>query len=51
MTTAETLDEALRRAADAPTLVVACDYDGTLAPFVDDPTKAVPAPGAADALA
>ena len=51
MTTAETLAEALRRAADAPTLVVACDYDGTLAPFVDDPTRAVPAPGAADALA
>src|SRR5690606_12555750 len=45
------LAEALRRAADAPTLVVACDYDGTLAPFVDDPTRAVPAPGATAALA
>ncbi len=40
------LDEAVRRAAQAPTLVVACDYDGTLAPFVDDPTRAVPVPGA-----
>ncbi len=31
--------------------LVACDYDGTLAPIVDDPTKAVPAPGAVEALA
>ncbi|MEH6820274.1 MAG: trehalose-phosphatase [Dietzia psychralcaliphila] len=44
------LAEALRRAAETPTLVIACDYDGTLAPFVDDPTLAVPAPGAIDAL-
>ena len=44
------LAEALRRAAAAPTLVVACDYDGTLAPFVDDPTRAVPAPGAVEIL-
>lgn len=44
------LAEALRRAAAAPALVVACDYDGTLAPFVDDPTSAVPAPGGIDAL-
>lgn len=45
------LAEALRRAAAAPTLVVACDYDGTLAPFVDDPASAVPAPGGVEALA
>ncbi|MDV8002352.1 trehalose-phosphatase [Rhodococcus sp. IEGM 1408] len=44
------LDDALRRAAQTPTLVIACDYDGTLAPFVDDPTRAVPAPGAIAAL-
>lgn len=44
------LTEALRRAAGVPTLLVACDYDGTLAPFVDDPTRAVPAAGALDAL-
>lgn len=50
MTSAETLSDALRRAAAADTLVVACDYDGTLAPFVDDPTSAVPAPGAIAAL-
>lgn len=50
MTSRETLTEALRRAATAETLVVACDYDGTLAPFVDDPTRAVPAPGAVAAL-
>lgn len=44
------LAEALRRAATAPTLLVACDYDGTLAPFVDDPTNAAPAPGAIEVL-
>lgn len=44
------LAEALRRAAVAHTLVIACDYDGTLAPFVDDPTRAVPAPGGVEAL-
>lgn len=44
------LDEAVGRAAQSPTLVVACDYDGTLAPFVDDPTRAVPVPGALAAL-
>ena len=50
MSSPETLTDALRRAAAAETLVVACDYDGTLAPFVDDPGAAVPAPGAAAAL-
>ena len=50
MTSSEGLDRALRRAAAAPTLVVACDYDGTLAPFVDNPEDAVPAPGGLDAL-
>ena len=44
------LAAALRRAATAPTLLVACDYDGTLAPLVDDPTRAVPAPGAVEAV-
>lgn len=44
------LAEALRRAAVAPALVVACDYDGTLAPFVDDPASAVPAPGGVEVL-
>ena len=31
--------------------LVAVDYDGTLAPIVEDPAEAVPAPGAIDALA
>lgn len=44
------LQTALERAAAAERLLVACDYDGTLAPFVDDPTRAFPAPGAVAAL-
>jgi trehalose 6-phosphate phosphatase len=38
-------------AAGLPRALVATDYDGTLAPIVADPATAVPAPGAADALA
>ena len=34
--------EALDRVAHAPVLLVACDYDGTLAPIVADPMKAFP---------
>ena len=37
--------------ADPARALVALDYDGTLAPVVDDPARAVPAAGAADALA
>src|SRR5690349_2332610 len=44
--TADALDPALRsaatRVARVPWLLVACDYDGTLAPIVEDPTKAAP---------
>lgn len=36
-----------RHAGDA---TIAIDFDGTLAPIVDDPGRAVPAPGAVDAL-
>ena len=36
--------------ADPARALIAVDYDGTLAPIVDDPTKAVRAPGAVDAL-
>ncbi|MCU1673090.1 MAG: trehalose-phosphatase [Frankiales bacterium] len=36
--------------ADPSRALVAVDYDGTLAPIVDDPAEAVPAPGAAAAL-
>jgi trehalose-phosphatase len=43
---ADPLDAELRRAtaqvARVPVLLVACDYDGTLAPIVEDPAKAVP---------
>ncbi|GII24559.1 trehalose-phosphatase [Planosporangium mesophilum] len=51
---AEALDAELRaacaRVARVPTLLVACDYDGTLAPIVEDPTRAVPLPEAVAAL-
>ncbi len=36
------LDDRLRLLARAPQLLVACDYDGTLAPIVDDPMQATP---------
>jgi trehalose-phosphatase len=36
------LRKAIIRIARVPVLLVACDYDGTLAPIVDDPTKAAP---------
>src|SRR5262249_15690954 len=43
---ADSLDAELRKAvarvARVPVLLIACDYDGTLAPIVEDPTKAVP---------
>ena len=38
-------------AASPARALIATDYDGTLAPIVDDPAAAVPAPGAAAALA
>ena len=44
------LRAALERAAAAPTLLVASDYDGTLAELVDDPACAFPLPAAIDAL-
>jgi len=44
--TAEALPAELRRAivamARTPRLLVACDYDGTLAPIVEDPAAAMP---------
>ena len=46
----EALDAGLRaavsRIARVPLLLVACDYDGTLAPLVDDPAFATPLPSA-----
>jgi trehalose-phosphatase len=42
--------EALERAAAAPTLLVATDFDGVLAPFDTDPMRAAPGPGTVDTL-
>lgn len=44
------LSEALAAAARSPQLLVACDYDGTLAPIVDDPAAAHPIRAAMTAL-
>lgn len=44
------LVEALRRVAHYRRLLVACDYDGTLSPIVDDPSAAVPYAPAVAAL-
>ncbi len=43
-------DPDVRMLACTPHLLVACDYDGTLAPIVDDPSSAPPLPGAIAAL-
>ncbi|MDX2149087.1 MAG: trehalose-phosphatase [Planctomycetota bacterium] len=42
--------QALRQLARTPRLLVACDYDGVLAPIVVDPAQARPAPEALGAL-
>ncbi|MCW6008096.1 trehalose-phosphatase [Micromonospora sp. CPCC 205371] len=44
------LRSAIGRIARVPQLLVACDYDGTLAPIVTDPTKAAPLPEAVAAV-
>ena len=41
---APTIGDRLDQLARTPQLLVACDYDGTIAPIVDDPMKAAPAP-------
>lgn len=52
--TAESLPAELRRAivniARTPRLLVACDYDGTLAPIVENPDNARPRPESVGAL-
>lgn len=52
--TAEALPAELRRTlvqlARTPRLLVACDYDGTLAPIVPDPSQAKPLPESVHAL-
>ncbi|MEZ5382809.1 MAG: trehalose-phosphatase [Microthrixaceae bacterium] len=50
-TLGEGLCAALEGAARARRLLVACDYDGTLAPIVDDPAAARPLPGTMELLA
>jgi trehalose-phosphatase len=45
-----TLRAAVGLIARVPQLLVACDYDGTLAPTVIDPTEAVPLPEAVAAV-
>lgn len=44
------LRRALVRLARTPRLLVACDYDGTLAPIVEDPDQALPRPESVTAL-
>ncbi len=46
----KTLEAALRRLATSQTLIVASDFDGTLAPFVDNPADARMLPRAKEAL-
>jgi trehalose 6-phosphate phosphatase len=46
----ETLAAALGRAAAAPTLLVASDFDGVLAPLVLDPSQSRALPGTVEAL-
>src|SRR5690349_6844325 len=51
---ADALDPDLRaavaRVARIPQSLIACDYDGTLAPIVEDPSQAVPLPEAVAAV-
>ena len=47
---AEDLDAALDRLAGRPRLLVALDFDGVLAPLVDDPSASRPLPESADAV-
>ncbi|MEJ8282230.1 trehalose-phosphatase [Pseudonocardia spirodelae] len=44
------LDDALARVAAVPRLLVALDFDGVLAPLVDDPSASRPLPASADAV-
>ncbi|MGP1346831.1 MAG: trehalose-phosphatase [Phycisphaerales bacterium] len=42
MSTSDPLDNEIRRLARTPVLLIATDYDGTLAPIVADPERATP---------
>lgn len=50
MTFDPALRSAVNRIARVPQLLVACDYDGTLAPIVADPSLAAPLPEAVAAI-
>jgi trehalose-phosphatase len=50
MSTTDALMARVAELATTPVLLVACDYDGTLAPIVDDPAHALPMPEAVAAL-
>jgi trehalose 6-phosphate phosphatase len=49
MTVAE-WEPALERFAQLTSVLIACDYDGTLAGLVDDPAAATASPASIDAL-
>ncbi|MEV1289691.1 trehalose-phosphatase [Micromonospora sp. NPDC049679] len=49
-TIAPELRAGIGRIARVPLLLIACDYDGTLAPIVEDPTKAAPLPESVAAI-
>ncbi|GAA4434738.1 trehalose-phosphatase [Phytohabitans houttuyneae] len=44
------LRQAVGRIARVPNLLIACDYDGTIAPIVLDPSRAVPLPESVAAI-
>jgi trehalose 6-phosphate phosphatase len=44
-------DAVVQRLADTTVLLVASDFDGVIAPIVDDPERSAPIPGSIDALA
>lgn len=50
LTPAPELQSRLAEYARAPHLLVALDFDGVLAPLVDDPTQSRPTPAAAEAM-
>ncbi|WP_100445705.1 trehalose-phosphatase [Glycomyces xiaoerkulensis] len=50
LSSSDELRSALTRLARVPQLLVACDYDGTLAPIVTDPSQAKPIPESVTAL-
>lgn len=50
MTIAPELADRIEAVAREPSLLVCCDYDGTLSPIVEDPAAAAPLPGAIEAV-